>query len=87
VLRLYIAGMNARARRAIENITRTCEEQLKNRYILEIIDIRENPVLAKGEQVVAVPALIRKVPLPRRTFIGDLADTERILPGLDVRRE
>lgn len=87
MLRLYIAGMNARARRAIENITRTCEEQLKNRYILEIIDIRENPVLAKGEQVVAVPALIRKVPLPRRTFIGDLADTERILPGLDVRRE
>jgi len=87
VLRLYIAGMNARARRAIENITRTCEEQLKNRYIPEIIDIRENPVLAKGEQVVAVPALIRKVPLPRRTFIGDLADTERILPGLDVRRE
>ena len=87
MLRLYIAGMNARARRAIENITRTCEEQLKNRYILEIIDIRENPVLAKGEQVVAVPTLIRKVPLPLRTFIGDLADTERILPGLDVRRE
>jgi circadian clock protein KaiB len=85
VLRLYIASMNGKARRAIENIKRICDEQLKNRCLLEIIDIRKKPVLAKGEQIVAVPTLVKKVPSPLRTLIGDLADTERVLLGLDVK--
>jgi circadian clock protein KaiB len=85
VLRLYIAGMSLRSGHAIENIKRICEEYLKGRYELEVIDIYQHPVLAAGEQVIAVPTLIKKLPQPLRKFIGDLTDTEKILVGLDLR--
>jgi len=85
MLRLYIGGMNAKARRAIENIEKTCAGQLKGRCILEVIDIKEKPRLAKGEQIIAIPTLIKEAPAPLRTLIGDLAAAERVLVGLDVK--
>lgn len=84
-LRLYVAGTTPNSVRAIENIKRICEEYLKGRYDLEVIDIYQQPVLAKGDQIIAVPALMRKLPPPLRKFIGDLSNTERILVGLDLR--
>lgn len=71
--------------RAIANIKNICENYLKGRYQLEVIDIYENPSLGKGEQIIASPTLIKKLPLPLRRFIGDLSDTERILLGLDLQ--
>jgi circadian clock protein KaiB len=85
VLRLYIAGLTPRSQKAINNIKKICEEHLKGRYDLEVIDVYQQPVLAKGEQIIAAPTLIKKLPLPLRKFIGDLSDTERILLGLDLR--
>jgi circadian clock protein KaiB len=85
VLRLYVAGATPRSMRAIENIRKICEEHLKGRYELEVIDIYQQPVLAEGEQIVAVPTLIKKLPAPLRKFIGDLSNTERILFGLDLK--
>ncbi len=85
VLKLYITGATPRSTKAIINIRRICEEHLKGRYELEIIDIFQQPVLAKGEQIIAAPTLIRKLPLPLRRFIGDMSDTEKILLGLDLR--
>jgi circadian clock protein KaiB len=85
VLRLYIAGATPRSRRAIENIKKICEEHLKGRYDLEVIDIYQQPVLAEGEQIIAVPTLIKHLPAPLRKFIGDMSDVERILVGLDLR--
>jgi len=85
VLRLYVAGMTPRSQTAIKNIKKVCEEHLKGRYDLEVIDVYQKPVLAKGEQIIAAPTLIRKLPLPLRRFIGDLSDSERILLGLDLR--
>jgi circadian clock protein KaiB len=85
VLRLYVAGATPKSTLAIENIKRICEEFLKGRYDLEVIDIYQQPVLAKGEQIIAVPTLIKKLPLPLRKFIGDMSATERILVGLDLR--
>jgi circadian clock protein KaiB len=85
VLRLYVAGQTQNSVRAIENIKRICEEYLKGRYSLEVVDIYQQPVLAKGDQIIAVPTLMRKLPLPLRKFIGDMAATERILVGLDLR--
>ena len=85
LLRLYVAGQTPNSVRAIENIKRICEEFLKGRYDLEVIDIYQQPVLAKGEQIIAVPTLIKKLPLPLRKFIGDMSATERILVGLDLR--
>ncbi len=85
VLKLYVTGATPRSTRAIMNIRKICEEHLQGHYELEIIDIFQNPVLAKGEQIVAAPTLIRKVPFPLRKFIGDMSDTERILIGLDLR--
>jgi len=85
VLRLYIAGVSLRSSKAIENIKKVCEEYLKGRYELEVIDIYQHPVLAEGEQVIAVPTLIKKLPPPLRKFIGDLTDTEKILVGLDLQ--
>lgn len=87
VLKLYITGSTPRSTRAIMNIRRICEEHLRDRYELEIIDIFQRPVLAKGEQIIAAPTLIKKLPLPLRKFIGDMSDTERILVGLDLRRK
>ena len=85
VLRLYVAGATPRSTEAIVNIKKICEEHLKGRYDLEVIDIYQQPVLAKGEQIIAVPTLIKKFPPPLRKFIGDLNDTEKILVGLDLK--
>lgn len=85
VLKLYITGATPRSIKAITNIRKICEEHLKGRYELEIIDIFQQPVLAKGEQIIAAPTLIKKVPLPLRRFIGDMSDTERILIGMDLK--
>jgi circadian clock protein KaiB len=85
VLKLYITGATPRSIKAIMNIRKICEEHLKGRYELEIIDIFQQPVLAKGEQIIAAPTLIKKVPLPLRRFIGDMSDTERILIGMDLK--
>jgi len=85
VLRLYITGMTPKSTQAIQNIRKICEENLKGRYELEVIDIYQQPVLAKDEQIIAAPTLIKKLPLPLRRFIGDMSDKERILVGLDLR--
>lgn len=85
LLRLYIAGTSAKSTRAIENIKKICEEHLKGRYELEVVDIYQQPALAAGEQIIAAPTLVKKLPPPLRKFIGDLADTERMLVGLDLK--
>ena len=85
LLKLYITGLTPRSTRAIVNIKKICEEYLSGRYELEVVDIYQHPVLAKGEQIIATPTLIKKLPLPLRKFIGDMSDTERILMGLDLR--
>ncbi|MGI6272582.1 MAG: circadian clock KaiB family protein [Anaerohalosphaeraceae bacterium] len=85
VLRLYVAGMTPKSTRAIKNITRICEEHLAGRYDLQVIDIYQQPKLAKGEQIIAAPTLIKKLPVPLRKFIGSMADEEKILVGLDLR--
>jgi circadian clock protein KaiB len=84
VLRLFIAGTTPKSSRAVANIKEICERDLEDRYDLEVIDIYQQPALAKGEQVIAAPTLIKKLPLPLRKFIGDLNDTERLLVGLDL---
>jgi circadian clock protein KaiB len=85
LLRLYVAGINPRSTAAIRAITQICEERLKDRYELEIIDLYQQPALAKGEQIIAAPTLIKKLPLPLRRIIGDMANKERVLVGLDLR--
>ncbi|MFH0823053.1 MAG: circadian clock KaiB family protein [Pseudomonadota bacterium] len=85
ILKLYVTGFTPASTRAITNIKKICEEHLKGRYELEVIDIYQHPVLAKGEQIIAAPTLIKKLPLPLRKFIGDMSNTERILIGLDLR--
>lgn len=85
LLRLYVTGATPRSLRAIQNIRRICEEHLKDRYSLEVVDVYQQPVLAKGEQIIAAPTLIKYLPTPLRRFIGDMANTDRILLGLDLR--
>lgn len=85
VLRLYVTGMTPRSTRAIANVKEICEEHLQGRYDLQIVDIYQQPVLAKGHQIIAVPTLIRKLPMPLRRIIGDLSDRERVLIGLDLK--
>jgi circadian clock protein KaiB len=87
VLRLYVTGATQRSARAIANIRKICEQHLEGRYDLEVVDITEHPTLAEGEQIIAAPTLIKKLPLPLRRFIGDMSQTERILLGLDLREE
>jgi circadian clock protein KaiB len=84
-LRLYVAGMTPRSTRAIANIKEICEEHLKGLYSLQVIDLYQQPVLAEGEQIIAVPTLIKKLPPPLRRLIGDLSDRERVLIGLDLK--
>jgi circadian clock protein KaiB len=84
-LRLYIAGKTPRAITAFENLKKICEEHLPDGYRIEIIDLLEKPMLAKGDQIVAVPTLVRRLPEPVRKIIGDLSNTERVLVGLDIR--
>ncbi len=87
VLRLYIAGMTPKSKQAILNIRKICDGHLKDRYELEVIDIIRNPVLASGEQIIATPTLIRKLPPPLRRFIGDMTEAERILLGIDLKKK
>jgi circadian clock protein KaiB len=84
-LRLYVAGTTERSTAALANLRRICDEHLSGRYEIEIIDLLERPQLAKGEQIVAIPTLVRKLPEPVRKIIGDLSDRERVLIGLDLR--
>jgi circadian clock protein KaiB len=87
VLKLYVAGQSPRSVNAIANIKKVCEEKLKGCYVLEVIDLYQQPQLAQGEQIIAVPTLIVKLPVPLRRIIGDLSNTERLLVGLDIRPE
>jgi circadian clock protein KaiB len=87
VLRLYVAGLTPRSRTAIENITNICEEYLHDRYDLEVIDVFKRPVLAREEQIIATPTLVKKLPAPLRRFIGDLSARDKVLIGLDLRRQ
>lgn len=84
ILRLYVAGQTARSLRAVANIQKICAEQLDGRYQLEVIDLYQQPELARGEQLVALPALIKRLPVPLRMIIGDLSNTEQVLIGLDL---
>ncbi len=84
-LRLYVAGQTPKARRAFENLKKICEEELKGRYSIEIIDLIEKPQLAAGDQILALPTLVRKLPQPVRKIVGDLSDAEKVLVGLDLR--
>lgn len=85
ILRLFIAGTTPRSTLAILNIRKICEEHLPGRYDLQVIDVYQQPTLSEGEQIVAAPTLIKKLPLPLRRFIGDMSDTARLLVGLDLR--
>jgi circadian clock protein KaiB len=86
VLRLYVSGSTGKSTQAVENIKRICEEYLKNRYDLQVIDLYQQPQLARGEQIVAVPTLIKRFPLPLRRLIGDMSNQEKVLWGLDLRK-
>ena len=87
VLRLYVAGQTPKSIAAITNIKIICEENLKGRYTLDVIDLYQQPQLAEGDQIIAVPTLIKKLPLPQRRLIGDMSNTERVLVGLDLRKK
>jgi circadian clock protein KaiB len=84
-LRLYVAGQTVKSLTALTNLKRYCEQHLANRYRLEVIDLLEHPQLAEGDQILAIPTLVRKVPVPIRKIIGDLSNQERVLVGLDLR--
>jgi circadian clock protein KaiB len=84
VLRLYVSGSTSKSALAVENIKRICEQYLKNQYDLEVIDIYQQPKLARDEQIVAVPTLIKRSPPPPRRLIGDLSDLRKVLSGLDL---
>ena len=84
-LRLYVAGHTPKSIKAFDNLKRICEEQIKGKYHIEVIDLLKNPQLARGDQIVAVPTLVRKLPEPIKKIIGDLSNTERVLVGLDVQ--
>ncbi len=84
-LRLYVAGQTPRSLTAFSNLKQICEQYLKGKYNIEVIDLMENPTLARGDQILAVPTLVRKLPQPIRKIIGDLSNTERVLVGLDIK--
>lgn len=85
LLRLYVIGTSSRSASAINNIKKICEEYLHGRYELEVIDLYQQPQLAQGEQILASPTLIKRLPLPLRRIIGDMSNEERVLVGLDLR--
>ena len=87
VLRLYVAGLTPRSVSAVASVKQTCEEHLEGRYELEVVNLYDQPTLAKGEQIIAAPTLIKKLPLPLRRIIGDMADTQKLLVGLDLREK
>lgn len=84
-LKLYVAGQTAKSLQAFANLKRICEEHLSGEYRIEIVDLLQNPQLAKGDQIFALPTLVRKLPQPVRKIIGDLSNTERVLVGLDLQ--
>jgi circadian clock protein KaiB len=84
-LRLYIAGHTSKCMAAFENLRKICEENLEGRYRIEVIDLLKNPQLARGDQILAIPTLVRKLPTPVKKIIGDLSNEERVLVGLDLR--
>ena len=86
ILRLYITGTTSRSALALTNLKKICEEYLEGRYELEVIDLYRMPSLAKDEQIIAAPTLIKKLPLPFRRIIGDMSDVEKVLMGLDLRK-
>jgi circadian clock protein KaiB len=86
VLRLYVTGLTPRSERAVRNLRAICDEYLAGRYDLEVVDIYQQPLLAKGEQIIAAPTLIKKLPLPVRRIIGDMSNRERVLVGLHLVR-
>jgi circadian clock protein KaiB len=85
ILRLYVAGQTPKSLTAIQNLNRICEESLKNKYTIEVIDLLKNPQLGREHQILAIPTLVRKLPVPVRKIIGDLSNTERVLIGLDIK--
>jgi circadian clock protein KaiB len=85
VLKLYITGLSPQSVAAIENLRKICEDNLKGKYSLEVIDLYKNPSLAKGEQIIAAPTLIKKLPLPIRRIIGNMSNSDRVLVGLDLK--
>jgi circadian clock protein KaiB len=85
-LRLYVAGQTDKSIRAISNLKRICEQHLHGRYSIEVIDLMERPQLAEGDQILAVPTLVRRLPEPIKKIIGDLSNEQRVLVGLDVRQ-
>ena len=84
VLKLYVAGQTPKSLAAFANLKKICEEHLRDRYIIEVIDLLEKPELAEGDQIIAIPTLIRNLPEPVRKIIGDLSNTEKVLIGLDI---
>lgn len=84
-LRLYVAGQTPNSVAAFENLTRLCETHLRGRYRIEVVDLLKNPILARGDQIVAVPTLVRKLPPPVKKILGNLASEERVLVGLDLQ--
>jgi circadian clock protein KaiB len=86
LLRLYVAGLTPKSIAAFDNLRKICEEHLAGRYQLEVIDLIENPALARGDQILALPALVRQLPPPVKKIIGDFSNAERVLVGLDLRR-
>ena len=84
-LRLYVAGQTTKSLAAMVNLKRVCEEHLQGRYDIEVVDLLENPRLAAGDQILAIPTLVRRLPPPLKKIIGDLSDTEKVLVGLDIR--
>ena len=85
VLRLYVAGQTPKSVNAFANLKKLCAEHLEDKYHIELIDLLENPQLARGDQIVAIPTLVRNLPTPMRKIIGDLSNTDRVLVGLDLR--
>jgi circadian clock protein KaiB len=84
-LRLYVAGQTPKSLAAFSNLKQICEDHLEGQYSIEVIDLIERPLLSRGDQIVAIPTLVRKLPVPVRKIIGDLSNTERVLVGLDLR--
>lgn len=87
LLRLYVAGQTRKSLTAFANLKNICEEHLEGRYKIEVVDLLEKPQLAKGDQILAIPTLVRQLPPPIKKIIGDLSNTERVLVGLDLRHE
>ena len=86
-LRLYTAGQSPKSLAALDNLKRVCEQHLPGRYSIEVIDLLKNPRLAKDDQIVAIPTLVRKLPEPLRRMVGDLSDTERALVGMQIKAQ